>query len=991
MGGKSSKVQASSSGQAGGGEEVEKHVQSRNGIIDVAEDTNANERDGSKKKHDSGRARRNWGIVKDRLPSFRDVASWDEDHVREGLEKYEHMGKYSDIFRVNHIDGSKLVKMDSGELEALGMTREDAVHLQNDLKMLRERETEDALGENQKRPAMTHESLLEENARLKGELEASRREKRALTKVDEESLAKKLQEMLFADLAKKNAQLLERQAEELHLSLLTKIKFEAQNQATATATATAVALESKTVKKRVSRSSKRRRGHKKRARAAAAAREPVAVVSKPHRTPAVLRKVPTSPVRSPVSRQSADGSRMGAEKAIESGEDDYANDSFDQEGGQLHDPLKEERVEILEPRAFIPPAPEQEDSLRDVQEEGQKSIQEEEKTEEEEEEEEEEFHIENIDDATAQLLRRSWELLGRDPDPLSSAAAGETYIDGLREMAGDSVPHQVEGHKGRSSRQSRGKRSGGRKKRGKRGKKGKAQKQARDVDTDASAGLAMDIVGGGDFQRKEEESSGDEHGEEMREEKPDASNEVTGMTLIQGKNDVEGAAAAVEGVGVPSTAEGEIVVQGGDGESPKAGRKDSEVKMGKAEWENEVARNILVLYKANMEAVREEKLEGQASKVRVETPDSERAADDHHHHLKGKKARGSRRKKKGRGSSSVPVLPSVKKAQGKPSSMMKLTTGSSTGKKHTPHPIWFSGSGNVRAVWDGLVVADEEDAQRAMQRLTSDFRLVGELETLEKQGKYFKYIALVEAIMQARSRIYERSESHWRLWRQLATTANVFGVKLVDEGKFAQALKMLKEAQRLIDVEEAGEGMSLPAFHRNELRAFVLDSMGYYYYRRCKFSASLQYAQKAMKIFVRLQHWQHCASTHLHIGAILSRLQRHDESIRAMGQVLRMVEDGRLEGGGSSAQKICLVAVTYHNIAVEQLLLSRVNEACVSSQNARRLARLSLSYSNKFVKNFEATHQLALVALSTQKDVRKQLRNKEQATLFMDLTKTLYE
>jgi hypothetical protein len=83
-----------------------------------------------------------------------------------------------------------------------------------------------------------------------------------------------------------------------------------------------------------------------------------------------------------------------------------------------------------------------------------------------------------------------------------------------------------------------------------------------------------------------------------------------------------------------------------------------------------------------------------------------------------------------------------------------------------------------------------------------------------------------------------------------------------------------------------------------------------------------------------------------------------------------MVEDGRLESGGASAQKICLVAVTYHNIAAEQLLLSRIHEACVSSQNARRLARLSLSYSNKWLSNFEATHRMALAALSTQREVR---------------------
>ena len=108
------------------------------------------------------------------------------------------------------------------------------------------------------------------------------------------------------------------------------------------------------------------------------------------------------------------------------------------------------------------------------------------------------------------------------------------------------------------------------------------------------------------------------------------------------------------------------------------------------------------------------------------------------------------------------------------------------------------------------------------------------------------------------------------------------------------------------------------------------------------------------------------------------------------GQVLMMVEDGRLESGGASAQKICLVAVTYHNIAAEQLLLSRIHEACVSSQNARRLARLSLSYSNRWLPTFEATHKMALAALSTQRGVRTKIQSKEQAQLFQDLAKTMY-
>ena len=48
---------------------------------------------------------------------------------------------------------------------------------------------------------------------------------------------------------------------------------------------------------------------------------------------------------------------------------------------------------------------------------------------------------------------------------------------------------------------------------------------------------------------------------------------------------------------------------------------------------------------------------------------------------------------------------------------------------------------------------------------------------------------------------------------------------------------------------------------------------------------------------------------------------------------------------------------SYHNLAVAQLALENFQQACVSSQNARRLARLSLSYSNRWMLRFDATHR----------------------------------
>ena len=69
-----------------------------------------------------------------------------------------------------------------------------------------------------------------------------------------------------------------------------------------------------------------------------------------------------------------------------------------------------------------------------------------------------------------------------------------------------------------------------------------------------------------------------------------------------------------------------------------------------------------------------------------------------------------------------------------------------------------------------------------------------------------------------------------------------------------------------------------------------------------------------------------------------------------------------------------------------QLHLRLVSEACVSAQNARRLARLCLSYSTRFLTKFEATHQVALEELS---GIAADKNNEDAARLFKKLLKQL--
>ena len=363
--------------------------------------------------------------------------------------------------------------------------------------------------------------------------------------------------------------------------------------------------------------------------------------------------------------------------------------------------------------------------------------------------------------------------------------------------------------------------------------------------------------------------------------------------------------------------------------------------LGDREWENELARNILTLY----------------------------------HTSKAKEDEG--------------------RAKGKAIGKMQLERAQKRAKENIRlRQIWFAGTGVVPAVWCVLCREGDEvnDPSSPVFLSVGDTScthvLCKQLKRLEQQAKYFRYVTCVEKLLREyseKNRAEDEEEKleaeaagedeselgeeldiqEQRLWRQLIVCCNVFGVKLTEDLKFKQALEMLQNAEAYIQNVTCLDDPSAGNL-RVQLRAYLWDSTAFYYFKRGKMNAAAMYTQKAMKAHVRLKQWEHIAKCHLHCGTILSMMKQHEASIECLNQVLLLVHEGKLEVGGTSAQKICMVAVCYHNIAVEQLLLYRPGEACVASQNARKLAKLSLSYSNRWIKTFEATHQAALTKLTKQ-------------------------
>lgn len=96
--------------------------------------------------------------------------------------------------------------------------------------------------------------------------------------------------------------------------------------------------------------------------------------------------------------------------------------------------------------------------------------------------------------------------------------------------------------------------------------------------------------------------------------------------------------------------------------------------------------------------------------------------------------------------------------------------------------------------------------------------------------------------------------------------------------------------------------------------------------------------------------------------------------------------DASLKYDSIDPQVIALLTVTYHNIAVIQIILGHIGDACISSQNCRRLCRLCISITSRYVPQFEETHMKAILS-----NMLRSKQTEEQAVVFQKLVTELFD
>lgn len=285
-----------------------------------------------------------------------------------------------------------------------------------------------------------------------------------------------------------------------------------------------------------------------------------------------------------------------------------------------------------------------------------------------------------------------------------------------------------------------------------------------------------------------------------------------------------------------------------------------------------------------------------------------------------------------------------------------------------PRMIWIAGTGKFLTDWTPL----ESFAY-------FDHGANKTLETLAAKGKYLKYIKTVKTALCCSTPTYieELSESQHLsqqsidlLWRQLILIVNSFAIKLIQQRKYPQSIDLIETAKDLLTYLDTSCADSTDIV--DELNGYTKDSLAYYYSRRDKPSAALKYIVEAISLQKKRQDKINILRCNLHRSFILQQLNRYDEAMKVLKEILKMVDNGSLDSFYKAKEKgpaknfdndrqvVLLISVAYHNLCCLQLVKGQIGDACLNSQSCRRLSRLCMNVSSRYLTHFEETHIKAM-------------------------------
>jgi len=171
-----------------------------------------------------------------------------------------------------------------------------------------------------------------------------------------------------------------------------------------------------------------------------------------------------------------------------------------------------------------------------------------------------------------------------------------------------------------------------------------------------------------------------------------------------------------------------------------------------------------------------------------------------------------------------------------------------------------------------------------------------------------------------------------------------------------------------------------PNTERLRLRAVTLNNLGCYYKKKGRLRSALKCLEKALKIESRLPDCKNPADTHLNICACQSQLNRHNEALEHAQAALILLQDELFSSGGHKdaeappKERVAVMAIAYHNVAVEQEYLKKYDLSIQSYRKALEIAEKHLGPDQGI------THVLKDVSTKARHDqvMRSRLRKKAE-------------
>lgn len=175
-------------------------------------------------------------------------------------------------------------------------------------------------------------------------------------------------------------------------------------------------------------------------------------------------------------------------------------------------------------------------------------------------------------------------------------------------------------------------------------------------------------------------------------------------------------------------------------------------------------------------------------------------------------------------------------------------------------------------------------------------------------------------------------------FHNLVLSCNKDGMEALRKGQTAAAFEQFKYAETILIANQA-EGDT------TSLSAVTCNNLGCYYKKVGKLHGALSYLRRALQMEVELKTDEvTLAGTHLNICAVLSKLEKHDKAVQHALSALELINRrvSNMHPEDVPQDDYSVLAIAYHNVAVERDLLQQYDKAAAAFQQGHEVAKRSL-------------------------------------------------